>query len=55
MDGKGKPGEILDDILTISTKKGAIRLLEVQLHGKKRMRANVFLNGNKLEAGSFLI
>ena len=55
VDGKGKPGEILDDILTISTKKGAIRLLEVQLHGKKRMRADVFLNGNKLEAGSFLI
>ena len=55
MDGKGEPGEILDDNLTISTKKGAIRLLEVQLHGKKRMRTDAFLNGNKLEAGSFLL
>ena len=55
IDGEGMPGEVLDDALTIATAKGALRLLEVQLAGGKRMRAEVFLHGRSLQKGTVFV
>lgn len=55
IDGEGMPGEVLDDVLTIATAKGALRLLEVQLAGGKRMRAEVFLHGRSLQKGTVFV
>lgn len=52
VDGEGVPGEVLDDALTIATAGGALRLLEVQLAGGKRMPADVFLRGRPLQKGT---
>ncbi len=51
IDGEGLPGEVLDDALTIATARGALRLLEVQLAGGKRMQADIFLHGRLLQKG----
>ncbi len=51
------PGEILlakKDDLVVKTGSGALRLLEVQLEGKKRMEAGAFLRGCPLQAGDVL-
>lgn len=56
-DGKGCPGEILSaskGILVVACKKGALRLTELQLSGKKRMTASDFLNGVRLSVGDRL-
>ncbi|WP_336066630.1 methionyl-tRNA formyltransferase [Nitratireductor rhodophyticola] len=53
-DGKGVPGEVLDDALTIACGDGAIRLTEVQRAGGKPMRAVDFLRGAKLGKGTVL-
>ena len=53
-DGKGVPGEVLDDALTIACGDGAIRLTEVQRSGGKPMRAVDFLRGAKLGKGTVL-
>ncbi len=53
-DGKGAPGEVLDDALTIACGDGAIRLTEVQRAGGKPMRAVDFLRGAKLGKGTVL-
>ena len=54
-DLNGKPGEILDEKnFVVACKKGAVRFLEVQLQGGKKMLAKDFLNGHKLEKGSIL-
>lgn len=48
------PGEILSvekDSVTVATGKGALRLSELQIEGKKRMTAHDFLLGVKLEPG----
>ena len=55
VDGEGIPGEVLDDALTIGTSKGALRLLEVQLAGGKRMQAEVFLHGRPLKKGTVFL
>ncbi len=52
--GSGRPGEILDDALTVACGKGAVRLLEVQRAGGKAMNATDFLRGAKLGKGDFL-
>ena len=44
----------LKDGITVSTKKGFIRFKEIQLEGKKRMKAEEFLRGYKMETGEFL-
>ena len=41
--------------LLVSCGTGVLQLLEVQLEGKKRMSAQGFLNGSKLEAGARLL
>ena len=55
VDGEGIPGEVLDDALTIATAKGALRLLEVQLAGGKRMQTEVFLHGRSLQKGTVFV
>ena len=43
--GKGAPGEVLDDQLSIACGEGAIRIIELQREGKARMNASDFLRG----------
>ncbi len=40
--------------ITVSTRKGYIRFKEIQLEGKKRMKAEEFLRGFKMETGEYL-
>ena len=35
-DGRGAPGDLLDDRLTVACGEGAIRILELQRAGKRR-------------------
>lgn len=52
-----KPGtvvEVAKDSFTVQTGKGCLRLLEVQLEGKKRMDAGSFLRGVQVEKGDML-
>ena len=51
---KGPPGCIVDvsrDGIFVQTGEGQLRLLEVQLEGKKRMPVEAFLNGCPVKAG----
>ena len=53
----GVPGEILGtdkDSVTVAAGKGALRILELQLEGKKRMMARDFLLGVKMQPGEIL-
>ncbi len=51
----GKPGEILDDKrFIVGCDGGALEFLEVQLEGAKRMGAEDFLRGKKLDKGFIL-
>ena len=52
--GDGTPGELLDNRLLVATGEGALRLLEIQPPGKKRMPATSFLNGYPIEKGEIL-
>lgn len=52
-----KPGTVVrteKDGLVVQTKKGCLKLLEVQLEGKKRMDAGAFLRGCPVETGTVL-
>lgn len=52
-----KAGTILSvekDSFTVMTGEGALKILELQLEGKKRMMTEAFLRGYKLEAGEML-
>lgn len=52
-----KPGTIVEvgkDSFTVQTGKGCLKLLEVQLEGKKRMDTGSFLRGIKVEKGDIL-
>ena len=49
-----QPGEVLEatgDRLIIAAGSGAVRILELQLAGKKAMAADVFLRGHKMRPG----
>ena len=48
VEGKGAPGEVLDDALTVACGQKALRLLSVQKAGKGAMRAQDFLRGNAI-------
>lgn len=52
--GGGAPGTLLDDNLTIACGDGAIRILELQRAGKQPMKADGFLRGTPLSAGTLL-
>jgi methionyl-tRNA formyltransferase len=54
VDGSGKPGEVLDERLTIACGEGAVRLLKVQREGKAPMIAETFLRGTEIRAGMLL-
>jgi methionyl-tRNA formyltransferase len=51
-EGKGAPGTLLDDRLTIACADGAISILELQRAGKQPMKAGEYLRGSPLSAGS---
>jgi methionyl-tRNA formyltransferase len=53
-EGKGAPGTLLDDKLTIACGEGAIRILELQRAGKQPMKADEFLRGAALRPGSIV-
>ncbi|WP_072395510.1 methionyl-tRNA formyltransferase [Hyphomicrobium sp. CS1GBMeth3] len=53
-EGRGVPGEVLDDTLTIACSEGAIRLVEVQRAGKRAMSAEEFLRGFTMPPGTRL-
>ncbi|MGN6551332.1 MAG: methionyl-tRNA formyltransferase [Pararhizobium sp.] len=50
--GRGQPGTLLDDRLTIACGDGALRLLKVQKAGGRPLAAAEFLRGNPLPAGA---
>ncbi len=57
VSGSGEPGQIIStdkDSFTVATGKGALKVTEVQLEGKKRMEVKDFLRGYQLELGSRL-
>jgi methionyl-tRNA formyltransferase len=51
-DGSGAPGELLDDRLAVACRQAAIRILELQRAGKQPMKAQEFLRGTPLKAGT---
>jgi methionyl-tRNA formyltransferase len=51
-EGKGSPGTVLDDKLTIACGDSAIRLVQVQRASKQPMQAEEFLRGTPVKAGS---
>jgi methionyl-tRNA formyltransferase len=54
VEGAGRPGEILDDRLTIASALGAIRPLQVQRAGRSPMSANELLRGFPIPVGTIL-
>jgi methionyl-tRNA formyltransferase len=54
VEGRGKPGEVLDDVLTIACGDGAVRLVRVQRAGKSVMDATDLLRGWSLPRGTVL-
>ncbi len=53
-DGSGKPGQVLDDRLTIACSAGSVRLVALQRAGGKPMSAEEFLRGTPIARGSVL-
>ena len=53
--GKGDPGALLDDALTVACGDGAVQLLRLQRAGKAAQTAQEFLNGLPLKKGMSLI
>ena len=51
-DGSGAPGDLLDDRLAVACRQGALRILELQRAGKQPMKAEEFLRGTPLKAGT---
>ncbi len=52
--GRGEPGTVLDDALTVACSDGAVRLLSVQRAGSKAMSATDFLRGVAVAPGTRL-
>ena len=53
-DGSGKPGQVLDDRLTIACSAGSVRLVALQRAGGKPTSAEEFLRGTPIARGSVL-
>ncbi len=53
-EGAGAPGTVLDDRLTLACGDGAVRILELQRAGARAMKAEDFLRGTPLAAGTRL-
>ncbi|MBP2559817.1 methionyl-tRNA formyltransferase [Neorhizobium galegae] len=52
--GRGEPGTVLDDALTVACGEGAIRLLKLQKAGAKALAGAEFLRGTPLGPGTRL-
>lgn len=50
-EGRGVPGEVLDDVLTVACGEGAVRLLRLQRAGKGAQDVETFLRGMSIPAG----
>jgi len=46
--GGGKPGQVLDDQLTVACSEGSVRLIELQRAGRQPMRTEEFLRGTPI-------
>ena len=53
-EGSGRPGEVLDEKLTVACGEGAVRLTRLQRAGRKPSDAAEFLRGARLGAGAAL-
>jgi methionyl-tRNA formyltransferase len=53
-DGSGKPGQVLDDRLTIACGEGSVQIMDLQRAGGKPMSAEDFLRGLPITRGSVL-
>ena len=53
-EGRGEPGTVLDDALTVACGEGAIRLLKLQKAGAKPLAGAEFLRGTPLGPGTRL-
>jgi methionyl-tRNA formyltransferase len=53
-EGGGAPGTVLDDHLTVACGDGAVRILELQRAGRQAMKADEFLRGTRIAAGTRL-
>ena len=53
-EGSGAPGTVTDDQLTVACGDGAVRILELQRAGRQPMKAEEFLRGTPLAAGTRL-
>jgi methionyl-tRNA formyltransferase len=53
-EGSGRPGEVLDDQLTVACGEDAVRLVELQRAGKKPMGTEELLRGFALPPGTLL-
>jgi methionyl-tRNA formyltransferase len=53
-EGEGARGTVLDDRLTIACRSGSVRLVEVQRAGRQPMKAEEFLRGTAVPAGTRL-
>ena len=49
-----KPGTVLSDSLEVACEPGAVKILELQRAGGRRLPADAFLRGHPLSVGSFL-
>jgi len=54
-EGSGAPGTVLDARLTIACGDGAVRILELQRAGRQPMKAEEFLRGTPVAAGTRLM
>jgi len=54
VDGRGTPGEVLDEALTVACGEGAVQVLRLQRAGRGPQDAEEFLRGTKLPAGTRL-
>ena len=52
--GQGRPGQVLDDALTVACEDGAVSLLRLQRAGKAAQDAETFLRGWPVPAGTQL-
>jgi methionyl-tRNA formyltransferase len=53
-EGSGTPGTVLDGRLTVACGSGAVRILDLQRAGRQPMRAEAFLRGTGVPAGTGL-
>jgi methionyl-tRNA formyltransferase len=53
-EGAAPPGTVIDDKLTVACRDGSVRILELQRAGRQPMKAEEFLRGTLLAAGTRL-